>query len=153
MEEIVLTYSLDTIDDAVQQFWSAAAGIRLIAFSGDMGAGKTTFIHKLCDHLGVDDAVSSPTFALVNEYHFTGNDGNDNIIYHCDWYRLGGADEAINAGMEDCMLQAKSGGAWCFIEWPEKATALLEKPYLWASIETISITERKMTLQIINRQA
>jgi tRNA threonylcarbamoyladenosine biosynthesis protein TsaE len=93
--------------------------------------------------------VSSPTFALINEYHYTDPAGNDKTIYHLDWYRLRDSAEAVNAGMEDCILQASRGMACCFIEWPEKAIELLPKPYLWISIETTDIMERKMTVRRI----
>src|SRR5437879_4559526 len=102
-------YTLENMEPAVKRFWDVAGSYNLLAFSGEMGAGKTTFIHKLCDYLQVQDAVSSPTFALINEYHFTGQMGQDNVIYHLDWYRLKNSEEAINAGMEDCIEQARRG--------------------------------------------
>jgi tRNA threonylcarbamoyladenosine biosynthesis protein TsaE len=95
-----------------------------------MGAGKTTFIHALCDYLGVEDAVSSPTFALINEYHFL-QDERDKTIYHMDWYRLRDTAEAIAAGLADALNQKN---AYCFVEWPEKALDLLPRPYLWLEI-------------------
>jgi tRNA threonylcarbamoyladenosine biosynthesis protein TsaE len=107
-----------------------------------MGAGKTTFIHHLCDYLGVEDAVSSPTFALINEYHFL-NNGQDKTIYHMDWYRINSEEEAINAGIEDALLNKD---AYCFVEWPEKAIHLLPQPYLWIEIEVLDETKRKMTV-------
>ena len=144
-----LTYTLETIDHAVKRFWEELQGYQIFAFDGEMGAGKTTFIHKLCDYLQVADVVSSPTFALINEYHFAGNGSADNIIYHMDWYRLKDTDEAINAGMEDCIDETKGGEAFCFIEWPEKARDLLRPPYVWINIETITATERKMTVKVV----
>lgn len=143
-----LNYTLDTISIAAKQFWEHFKGYHTFAFNGEMGAGKTTFIHTLCDHLAVEDTVSSPTFALINEYHFT-DEGKDNVIYHLDWYRLKNAAEAINAGMEDCMLQAQNKTARCFIEWPEKASELLRSPYINIDIQTLSNTERRMTAKII----
>ncbi|WP_276131983.1 tRNA (adenosine(37)-N6)-threonylcarbamoyltransferase complex ATPase subunit type 1 TsaE [Polluticoccus soli] len=139
-----ISYSLANIENAVHQFWQYANQYRILAFSGEMGAGKTTFIHHLCDHLKVRDAVSSPTFALINEYHFDDN-GTDRVIYHMDWYRLKDDDEAINAGLEDCLLQKDS---YSFVEWPEKAINLLPKPYLWLSIEVITPEERTMTIEL-----
>src|ERR1017187_8879004 len=100
---LTLSYTLDNIDEAARQFWEALHDYRIFAFSGEMGAGKTTFIHKLCDHLQVPDVVSSPTFALINEYHFADTKGIDNTIFHLDWYRLRDSEEAISAGMEDCI--------------------------------------------------
>ena len=150
MEDILFqtSYTLADIDKAAVAFWGALHSYRIFAFSGDLGAGKTTFIHHLCDYLQVQDAVSSPTFALINEYHFDGQ-GKDNLIYHLDWYRLRDTAEAINAGMEDCILQARSGNAICFIEWPEKAADLLFKPYLWVAIETVDETHRAMAVKLI----
>jgi len=145
-----IAYTLDNIETAARQFWEAASGYSIFAFSGEMGAGKTTFIHKLCDLLKVQDTVSSPTFALINEYHFINADSREAIIFHLDWYRLKDTAEAINAGMEDCLLTARAGAAYCFIEWPEKALDLLQLPYLWISIETTDIMERKMTVELIN---
>jgi tRNA threonylcarbamoyladenosine biosynthesis protein TsaE len=139
-----LSYSLSEIDNAVQQFWLQAQQYRIIAFSGQLGAGKTTFVHHLCDYLGVTDAVSSPTFALINEYHFSMS-GKDTIIYHMDWYRLKNQQEAIDAGMEDCLLNKD---VYCFIEWPEKAVDLLSTPYLWVEIVSLSENTRQMTVLV-----
>lgn len=139
-----LIYTLETIDEAVKKFWEAYKSCRVFAFTGEMGAGKTTFIHHLCDYLKVEDTVSSPTFALINEYHFASKDGRDNIIYHLDWYRLRDTTEAINAGMEDCLIQAGRGAAYCFVEWPEKAEALLKMPFVRIRIDSTSNTERRM---------
>ena len=139
-----ISFSLPEISAAAKQFWSVAKSYRHIAFSGELGAGKTTFIHALCDYLQVKDAVSSPTFALINEYHFV-QDEQETVIYHMDWYRLRDADEAVNAGMEDCMLQAK---AYCFIEWPERADELLRSPYLWVAIEAVDDYHRVMNVEV-----
>jgi tRNA threonylcarbamoyladenosine biosynthesis protein TsaE len=146
---LTLSYTLETIGDAARRFWEAFNGYHIFAFSGEMGAGKTTFIHYLCDHLKVEDVVSSPTFALINEYHFSGAEGTDNTIFHLDWYRLRDCAEAIDAGMEDCIEQAQAGAAYCFIEWPEKATELLNFPYLFIAIDAVSVTERIMTITLI----
>jgi tRNA threonylcarbamoyladenosine biosynthesis protein TsaE len=143
-----LTYTLDTIANAAAGFWDMARAYPVITFSGEMGAGKTTFISHLCRHLQVQQHVSSPTFALINEYVFE-QEGKEVIIFHLDWYRLRDAAEAINAGMEDCIDQARSGGAYCLIEWPEKAPELLQPPYLAISIESIAMEERSMTMQPI----
>jgi tRNA threonylcarbamoyladenosine biosynthesis protein TsaE len=145
-----LSYNLSDIDNVARQFWDVASGYSILAFSGEMGAGKTTFIHALCSLLGVEDAVSSPTFALINEYHFTDANSKDKIIYHLDFYRLKDTSEAINAGLEDCVSQARNGAAYCFIEWPERALDLFISPYLWISMETIDMMERKLTVTIIN---
>lgn len=151
MEQVLLqlNYTLENIHDAVQQFWDMLFQYKIFAFSGDMGAGKTTFIHYLCEYLEVEDAVSSPTFALINEYHFKDN-GIDKVIFHIDGYRLKNTGEAIGAGIEDCILQAKAGNVFCFIEWPEKIKELLSAPYLWLNIEAIGWDERKMEIKLVN---
>jgi len=143
-----ISYSLSNIKNAARQFWQYAHQYNILAFSGEMGAGKTTFIHALCNELQVADTVSSPTFALINEYHF--NDGTDpeRTIYHMDWYRLKDADEAISTGMEDCLLQRNT---YSFIEWPEKATEILPYPHLWISIAATSPTERSMEVWLKNK--
>jgi tRNA threonylcarbamoyladenosine biosynthesis protein TsaE len=145
-----LTYTLDDIGAAAREFWQRVSDYSILAFSGEMGAGKTTFIHYLCDFLQVEDAVSSPTFALVNEYHFKGKDNKDTIIFHMDWYRVKSEEEAMQAGMEDCMIQARANKGYCFIEWPERAPALLDKPYVMISITSTDITERKMSVTLVN---
>jgi tRNA threonylcarbamoyladenosine biosynthesis protein TsaE len=139
-----ISYTLSNIQAAAHQLWQYAHQYSVLAFSGAMGAGKTTFIHALCGQLGVTDAVSSPTFALINEYHFSDND-IDKIIYHMDWYRLRDAEEAVNTGMEDCLLQKN---VYNFVEWPEKAKEILPFPYLWISIHAMSETERSMEVYL-----
>lgn len=138
---INISYSLDTIKDAALAFWNRAKVYKTIAFSGEMGAGKTTFVHALCSVLGVDDAVSSPTFALINEYHFDDN-GSDRVIYHMDWYRLRDEEEAINAGMEDTLIRKNT---YSFIEWPEKASTLIPPNALWVTINTVGENKRELT--------
>lgn len=140
-----LSYNLENISSAASELWALAGDVRIIAFSGEMGAGKTTFIHALCQHLEVEDHVSSPTFALINEYHFR-QAGLDQTMYHMDWYRLNNEAEAINAGLEDCLAQAYAGKAWCLVEWPERAGALLHAPCLWLTIESTSPYDRVMTV-------
>lgn len=142
--ELQISYSLSNIENAVHQFWKYAHRYHILAFSGEMGAGKTTFIHYLCEYLGVQDVVSSPTFALINEYHFN-EQGKDRTIYHMDWYRLKDAEEAISAGMEDCLLQKEN---YSFIEWPEKAPELLPTPHLWIEIKSTSRDTREMSISL-----
>lgn len=135
---VQISYSLGNIESAANQLWQYANQYRVWAFSGEMGAGKTTLISTLCKSLGVKDAVSSPTFAIINEYLLPIN-GDERKIYHMDWYRINDEEEAINAGIEDCMLQKDN---FSLIEWPEKAPSLLTSPYLWIEIKTTSPTER-----------
>ena len=135
-----ISYSLANIGSIMHQFWQCAHQYSVLAFNGEMGAGKTTFIHALCHYLGVGDAVSSPTFALINEYHFL-KGGSDKTIYHMDWYRLRDTEEAIAAGLEDALNQKD---AYCFVEWPEKALDLLPRPYLWMDIKMGEQAEERL---------
>jgi len=117
--------------------WEEGKGFRTWAFFAPMGAGKTTFIHALCDHLGVKGGISSPTFALMNEYLSP----EAGIIYHMDWYRLKDEEEAIQAGMEDAILS----NHYCFIEWPEKARGLVPDEVFNVFIEPVDEARRKIT--------
>lgn len=136
---VQISYSLGNIESAVHQLLQYANQYHVWAFSGDMGAGKTTFINALCKSLGVKDVVNSPTFAIINEYQLITKEQKERKIYHMDWYRLSDEEEAINAGVEDCLLQKDN---LSLIEWPEKALPLLPKPYIWIEIKTVSPTER-----------
>ena len=109
--------SLDAINEAAKQFVAAMGSNRVFAFYGKMGAGKTTFIKALCTELGVDDVITSPTFAIVNEY--TAGDGSP--IYHFDFYRIKKLDEVYDMGYEDYFYN----GGLCLIEWPELLESLL----------------------------
>ena len=105
--------SLDEINEAAHQFLSLIGDARVIAFYAKMGAGKTTFTRALCEVLGVQEPVTSPTFAIVNEY--------EGPIYHFDFYRLKNLKEAYDLGFEDYLYS----GAFCLIEWPELVEDLL----------------------------
>ena len=101
---------IEEICEAAQQFVNHIGDHRVFAFYGEMGAGKTTFIKAICEELGVSDVITSPTFAIVNEY--TSSDGP---IYHFDFYRIKKLEEVYDMGFEDYFYS----GALCFIEWPE----------------------------------
>ncbi len=141
------TYTLSNISSITADLWNVLSAYPHIAFSGEMGAGKTTLIHHLCDRLKVEDAVSSPTFALINEYHFD-NGQRDVVIYHMDWYRIKSEDELPAAGIEDCMIQAVREKNYCFVEWPEKAPGMLQKPCAWVHITLADEVTRNLTVTI-----
>lgn len=141
-----ITYSLADIKEATQEFWDIARDYHVITFNGDLGAGKTTFMRALADYLGVEDAVSSPTFSIINEYVFTTQDGRCMVIYHSDWYRLRDEEEVINTGIED-ILSRKD--AYCIIEWAERAPGLLPKRLLHVDFEIIDENARTLTLKPI----
>lgn len=134
-----LSFSLSDIDKAAADFWQYAKAYRVITFNGGLGAGKTTFTSALCAYLGVEDVVSSPTFSLINEYHFKDGNGKDCIIFHSDWYRLQDEEEAIQAGIEDMLAQKE---AWCIIEWAERAPGLLPAKVLSADFSLLDENRR-----------
>lgn len=114
---------------------------RVFAFTGEVGAGKTTFIQSLCKQLGVTSAVTSPTFALVNEYPYTDiASGLPRSIYHLDLYRLRSIEEALEIGIEDYLYSQK----YCFVEWPELVEPLLPADTVRIHFEILSNSQRKM---------
>ena len=110
---------------------------RVLSLSGSLGAGKTTFVKEVVRQLGSQDDTSSPSFALVNEYHFPAG-----VIYHMDMYRLKDVEEALNIGIEDYLYS----GEICMIEWPELIDSLLPDDVIQLHIEAISPEERRITL-------
>jgi tRNA threonylcarbamoyladenosine biosynthesis protein TsaE len=131
-----LSFSLDKIQDAAKALLVSVSGNKIIAFHGEMAAGKTTFIHALCELLQVKDTISSPTFSIINEY----NTVDGRIVYHMDLYRLKSKEEAINAGVEDCLYS----GNICLVEWPENAQAIFPDNTLHVRIFVIGEEMRKI---------
>ena len=101
---------LNSIRETAREFIDHMDGRKVFAFYGKMGAGKTTFIKAVCEELGVEDVITSPTFAIINEYS-----GKYDTIYHFDFYRIKKLEEVYDMGYEDYFYS----GALCFIEWPE----------------------------------
>jgi len=110
--------SLETIRDAAKEFVEQLGDHTVFAFYGKMGAGKTTFIKAICEELGVEDVITSPTFAIVNEYRSA---INDELIYHFDFYRIKKLEEVYDMRYEDYFYS----GALCFLEWPELIEEIL----------------------------
>jgi tRNA threonylcarbamoyladenosine biosynthesis protein TsaE len=129
--------TLNDIKPIAEKLWQQYKHYPIWAFYGEMGAGKTTIIHALCEVLQVKDVISSPTFAIIKEYRSP----VAGIIYHMDWYRLKDEEEAVQAGIEDCLLS----GNLCLIEWPDKAPSLLANNTLNIYIETVDISRRKLS--------
>lgn len=118
MEHTVIIKSLETIDEAAKTFLRCIGGHKLIALYGQMGAGKTTFTTAVCRVLGVrEDAVSSPTFAIVNEYRSAAGDP----VFHFDFYRITKMAEALDLGLYEYL----DSGCLCIMEWPENIEELL----------------------------
>ena len=109
--------SLSDINHIAARFIQAHPADRIFAFYGEMGAGKTTFIKAICEEMQVLDYVTSPTFALINEYRTE----NNRAIFHFDFYRIKNISEAFDFGYEDYFYS----GDYCFIEWPELIEPLL----------------------------
>ena len=110
--------SLDQIHEAARQFIAEMGDNTVFALYGKMGAGKTTFIKAVCEELGVSDVITSPTFAIVNEYR---SDIAGELIYHFDFYRINDIREAYDFGYEEYFYS----GDLCLVEWPEKIESLL----------------------------
>lgn len=130
-------FSLDQIGMVAQQVLADSAGYRVLAFHGEMGAGKTTFVKALCKAMGVKDTISSPTFSIINQY----TAGAGAVIYHMDLYRLKNEEEAYLTGVEDCLLSGKT----CLVEWPEKAAGIFPDDTLHLYFTPLDTDTRKIT--------
>ncbi len=132
-------FTLPQIQTAAAAFLDAVKNLNVVALHGEMGAGKTTFIHAVCEELGVANAVSSPTFSIINEYSTAAG----KTIYHLDLYRLKSVEEAIDAGVEDCFYS----GNMCLVEWPEIAPSLFPENTINAYIEIAGDDERRLVIK------
>lgn len=132
---------LQQLDRFAEQFWNEAGNRKIFAFHGAMGAGKTTIIGALCRYKGVQETVSSPTFAIINEYSYEEGAGPASI-YHIDLYRLETEQEIMQTGVADCL----ESGAFCFVEWPQKAPFLFDAQTVHVMIDVISADERSIKI-------
>ncbi|MEO7314261.1 MAG: tRNA (adenosine(37)-N6)-threonylcarbamoyltransferase complex ATPase subunit type 1 TsaE [Ginsengibacter sp.] len=139
-KQIEIVFDENEIDKAAEHFLGLTEGYIIFAFSGQLGAGKTTFINALCRQLNAEDAATSPTYSIIQEYPTK----NGQIIYHMDWYRLRDAEEALNAGVEDCL----DSGHICMIEWPEKALELLPEQTIFSTFNLINLHTRKLVVTV-----
>ncbi len=124
------------IREAARQFIDNIGDRRVFAFYGKMGAGKTTFVKAVCEELGVEDVITSPTFAVINEYSLPSaasdsQSGLEGAVYHFDFYRIKKLDEVYDMGCEDYFYS----GNLCFIEWPELVEEVLPEDAVHVSIE------------------
>lgn len=125
--------SLADLSSVAKQLIEFASTAKIFVFEGDMGAGKTTFIKKLCGALGVTDVVSSPTYSIVNEY-----ESPNGQVFHFDFYRIKDIQEAYDLGYEEYFY----GGGICLIEWPERVEELLPEDYIKVEISVVDENER-----------
>ena len=143
---------IEHIREAAREFVENIGEARVFAFYGKMGAGKTTFVKAICEELGVDDVITSPTFAIINEYtisswplaistKLTANCQLPRAIYHFDFYRIKKLEEVYDMGYEDYFYS----GALCFIEWPELIEEILPDDAV-----RVSITEQEDGSRVVS---
>jgi len=137
---MTITYQLAEINTVAEQVWQEGKEYKVWAFYASMGSGKTTFISALCSFLAVEDVISSPTYAIVNEYYSP----IAGTIYHMDWYRFNSLYDAISSGVEELL-----NDGLCLIEWPEKAPSLLPENIFSITISLETNGARKLTTAII----
>jgi len=127
MEKQLIVKNLNELPKAAQNILEDIGEHKVVAFFGKMGVGKTTLIKALCQQMGVEDVVSSPTFALINEYL----SGIGESIFHFDFYRIESIEEVYDIGYEEYIYS----GHYCFIEWPEMIVELLPETFVYLSIK------------------
>ena len=134
-----LNYTLSDLRDTAKQLleYFQNKNSKIILFDAQMAAGKTTLIKEICRLLGVEEDVTSPTFAIINEYT-----ANGEPVFHFDFYRLEKIEDAINIGVEDYFYS----GYYCFVEWPEIIKDLLPENYITVKIEITGDNSRKIIL-------
>ena len=138
MKHLKIEYTLDIIPFVAKQIIETASDSHIILFNGDLGAGKTTLIKELVKTLGCNETVSSPTYALVNEYK-----SDKTSIYHFDLYRLEAEDELYDFGIEDYLNTSH----WIFVEWPELLKPLLNENYYEITINRRELDRRMLELE------
>lgn len=137
MKEILVD-SLDGLQEVAEAVIDSLDGRNVVAFCGAMGAGKTTLISAIMEYLGSEDNVTSPTFALVNQYGTSSGE----VVYHFDFYRINRIEEVFDMGYEEYFYS----GDLCLIEWPELIEDLLPEDAMVVKIEVLSPTERKFSI-------
>lgn len=138
MERVIEIDSIEELDRVAEAVVEALDGRTVVAFDAPMGAGKTTLISRIAAYLGAEDSVTSPTFAIVNQY-----EGRDRTIYHFDMYRIERVEEALDFGSEEYL----SSGELCLVEWPEKIEPLLPEDTMVVKIEILGDTERRFVIR------
>lgn len=136
----VIVPDINALPSAVEELLTYGKDKRKILIQGEMGAGKTAFVKAFCDYFGVRDTVSSPTYAIVNEYVYDRQDGEPGKIYHFDLYRLEDIEEVLLIGIEEYLENEH----YCLIEWPEIIEPLVSDEYLRIKIEITGDSSRKI---------
>jgi tRNA threonylcarbamoyladenosine biosynthesis protein TsaE len=136
-----ITYELQGIREAAAWLVEHLRNEKIWCFSGEMGAGKTTLIAALCEQMGISDAVSSPTYGLVNEYRV-----GSSKVYHFDFYRIENEGEAIEMGVEEYFYS----GNICFIEWPQKVTSLLPNKFVQIDLRIFEDNSRQLSFKHVS---
>lgn len=137
MERVIEIHSLDELDKVAEAVLASLNGRTVVAFDAPMGAGKTTLISRIAAALGCEDDVTSPTFAIVNQYE------GSRTVYHFDMYRIERWEEALDFGSEEYL----SSGELCLVEWPEKIEPLLPEDTMVVKIEILSDTARRFVIR------
>ncbi len=137
MEKVIEIHSLDELDRVAEAVIESLDGRTVVAFDAPMGAGKTTLISRIARALGSKDDVTSPTFAIVNQYE------GSRTIYHFDMYRIERVEEALDFGSEVYL----SSGELCLVEWPEKIEPLLPDDTMVVRIEILSEEARRFVIR------
>lgn len=137
MEKIIEIDSLVELDKVAEAVIESLDGRTVVALDAPMGAGKTTLVSRIAEYLGSEDDVTSPTFAIVNQYE------GRRTIYHFDMYRIDKIEEALDFGSEEYL----SSGELCLVEWPEKIEALLPEDTMVVKIEILSDTARRFIIR------
>ena len=140
MIELEIYFDYSEIDKAAKKFLEATDSRKIFAFSGDLGAGKTSFITALCKELGVHETVTSPTYSIIQEY----KTGENQTIFHIDLYRIKSKQEAIDAGVEDCLLSNEL----CMVEWPERAPEIFPVAAVFSQMIILPDTKRKLIIKL-----
>lgn len=134
-------YTEAQIPEIVPQVLEYTAGRKLFALTGEIGAGKTTFVKSICTHLGCEVPATSPTYAIVNEYAYS-DAQVEKLVYHIDLYRLSELEETLAIGIEEYLYSDQ----YCFIEWPELIEDLLPEDTVRIKIELLPNSDRKIII-------
>ena len=137
MEKIIEIDSLEELDKVAEAVIESLDGRTVVALDAPMGAGKTTLVSRIAEYLGSEDDVTSPTFAIVNQYE------GGRTVFHFDMYRIDRWEEALDFGSEEYL----SSGELCLVEWPEKIEALLPEDTMVVKIEILSDTARRFIIR------